>query len=60
MNIPELRKRIESIRAMRESGNSLEKNFIKYPYRFIQNKEAESSQIIIPVVSSEKREYLPV
>ena len=58
--IEELKRRIDAIKSLRESWNSLERNFVNYPYRFIQNNEAKDSQIIIPVVSSEKREYLPV
>lgn len=55
-----LREKIELVKKHRQGGNTLERNFINYPYRFIQNKEANNSQIIIPVVSSESRDYIPV
>ncbi|WP_373416264.1 type IIL restriction-modification enzyme MmeI, partial [Vibrio parahaemolyticus] len=45
---------------MRENGNTVEKNFIDYPYRFVMNKEAKDFSLLIPVVSSERRKYLPV
>jgi type I restriction-modification system DNA methylase subunit len=52
--------RIENVREKRLNGNSLERNFINYSYRFVQNNEAKKSQIIIPIVSSEEREYIPI
>ena len=45
---------------MRRNGNTLERNFINFPYRFIQINEPQRSQIIIPVVSSESRNYIPI
>lgn len=60
LKIPCLKARIDSVRTLRINGNTVEKNFIDYPYRFVMNKEAKESLLIIPVVSSERRKYLPV
>lgn len=58
--IEPLRKRFEQIRDLRVNGNTLEKNFINFSYRFIQNREPKKNQIIVPVVSSERRTYIPI
>lgn len=55
-----IKERIEAVRNLRISGNTLERNFINFPYRFVQNNEPKKSQIIVPVVSSERREYIPI
>ncbi len=60
LKINVLKNKIDLVRELRANGNTLEKNFVKFSYRFIQNKEAKSNQIIIPVVSSESREYIPI
>ena len=59
-NIPPIKERITTVRNLRLSGNSLERNFVNFPYRFVQNNEPKKSQIIVPVVSSERREYIPI
>jgi len=55
-----IKQRIEAVKKLRTNGNTLEKNFINFPYRFVQNNEPKKTQIIVPVVSSEKREYIPI
>ena len=59
-NIEALKIRFEKIYELRVNGNTLEKNFTNFSYRFVQNREPKESQIIIPVVSSERREYIPI
>lgn len=58
--IPELKQRIELVRKHRESGNSVEKSFAHVPHRFVTVKRAKSSQVLIPIVSSENRRYIPI
>ncbi|MBU1658465.1 N-6 DNA methylase [bacterium] len=58
--IEALKIRFEKIYELRVNGNTLEKNFANFSYRFVQNREPKESQIIIPVVSSEKRDYIPI
>lgn len=55
-----LKTRFQKIYELRVNGNTLEKNFANFSYRFVQNREPKESQIIIPVVSSERREYIPI
>lgn len=59
-NIEPLKIKIDLVKELRINGNSLEKNFINFPYRFVQNNEPRNNQIIVPVVSSERRTYIPV
>lgn len=56
----EIARRVDSVKLVREQGNSLEKNFINFSYRFVQINEAKEHQIVIPVLSSERRQYLPI
>jgi hypothetical protein len=56
--IVELASRFDKILTLRTNGNTVEKSFIKVPYRFVMIKEANEAQILIPVVSSERREYI--
>lgn len=58
--IPELNERINRVREHRESGNSVERSFVGMPHRFVTIKRAKTSQILIPIVSSEKRKYIPI
>lgn len=58
--IPELNDRIEKVQHHRENGNSVEKSFSHVPYRFVTIKSAKYSQILIPIVSSENRKYIPI
>ncbi len=60
MSIDILNEKISAVKNLRINGNTLERNFVNYPYRFIQNKTALKNQIIIPVVSSESRDYIPI
>jgi type II restriction/modification system DNA methylase subunit YeeA len=60
LKISDIAKRINAVYEVRNAGNSLEKNFVNFSYRFVQNNEAISSQIVIPIVSSESRDYIPI
>lgn len=58
--IPELNNRIESVRSHRETGNSVERSFKNVPHKFVTTKAGKNHQFIIPIVSSEKRDYIPM
>lgn len=60
LKIPELARRVELVKQKRSRGNTLEKNFAHMPYRFVQINKANERQIIIPNVSTDRREYLPI
>lgn len=59
LDIPEIQERVAKVKSHRENGNSVEKNFIKVPYRFATIKQPKKNQIVVPTVSSERREYIP-
>lgn len=59
-NIPLLAERIQKVYEHRKNGNSVERSFYKVPHKFVTTKSGVNNQIIIPIVSSEKRQYIPV
>jgi len=59
-SIPEVVTRLSKIREYRISGSERGKLGINTPYRFERTITAKSHQIIVPRVSSERREFLPV
>ena len=58
--IPIIADRIDKVYAHRVNGNSVEKSFQRVPHKFVTTKTGEKSQIIVPIVSSDRREYIPV
>ena len=60
--IPALNQRFEAVRVFREESKAAEtRPAAKYPHRFRQIQAvATSHTLIVPQVSSERREYLPV
>ncbi|MAS87229.1 MAG: SAM-dependent methyltransferase [Micavibrio sp.] len=60
LNIPEIAERVEKVRLKRVDGNSVERSFANVPYRFVTIKQPKEYQFLIPIVSSENREYIPV
>ncbi|MDX2255203.1 MAG: DNA methyltransferase [Pseudanabaenaceae cyanobacterium bins.39] len=60
--IPEISKRIESVRFMRLSSSKVAtREGAKYPHRFDEKRQNGTEKLlIIPSVSSEGREYLPI
>ena len=62
MIIPSIAKRIEGVRKMRLASKAAStRDYAKWPFKFRQIQDvAKSHSIIIPAVSSERRQYLPV
>ena len=60
MNIPLINARVEAVRKRRTNGNTVEKTFANVPYRFVTNKRPKNSQIVLPAVSTDAREYIPI
>ena len=58
--IPEIQQRLDKIKHYRETGSERGKLGIDTPYRFERTITARSCQIIVPRVSSERRNYMPV
>lgn len=62
VQIPEIAQRIEAVKAARnaKSADAQAKKLMGTPYRFRDQYEAVSSLLVVPIVSSENRPYLPV
>lgn len=56
-----IKNRLEAVKKMRlSSKKQATKEYGKCPHRFVEIRHQELSSIIIPRVSSEKREYIPI
>ena len=60
MALPPIAERVQNVRAYRESGSDRGRMGVETPYKFERTITGTYSQLIIPRVSSERREYLPV
>lgn len=59
--IPEIKSRVESVEQVRkESRAKSTREFAKGGHRFIQIQHSPDQALIVPSVSSERREYIPV
>ena len=52
--------RFTLVKKSRLNGGKIAKNYANVPYRFYMIKESSTNQILIPRVSSIRREYLPI
>jgi len=60
-SIPEIKKRIENVYNFRIASKAKTTNgYAVIPHKFAQRSPEDSDSIIIPRVSSERREYLPI
>lgn len=60
-SIDDINLRIENCRELRASSKRAATNVLaQYPHRFGEVRHKDSEKIIIPAVSSEKREYIPM
>ena len=57
---PAARSRIEAVLAYRSTGGEVARTLVLRPHQFRYRHQCERSQILVPQVSSERREYLPV
>lgn len=58
--IPAIRKRIESVRNFRLNGAQNAKACVSRSHQFCMTNESKCPQIIIPIVSSSQRKYIPI
>ena len=58
--IPIIANRIKKVYEHRATGNSVERSFSRVPHKFVTTRTGKKSQIIIPIVSSDRREYIPI
>lgn len=59
MTIAPIAERVELVRQYREKGGDVARGLLAHPYRFRYTHTAKVSSIIIPIVSSGRRRYLP-
>ena len=52
--------RFKAVRDARLSGGKIARNYAHLPFRFYMTNESEGYQILVPRVSSVRREFLPV
>lgn len=58
--IPQVNSRIEAVRELRKEGGATAQYISDRPHQFQRMLTAQESLIIVPVTSSENRDYLPV
>jgi hypothetical protein len=60
-NIPEIKKRLELVKNFREQSSKIPtRNKAKTPYYFTEERFSDGNFILIPMVSSERRKYVPI
>lgn len=52
--------RFDAVRLVRENGGKIARNYSHVPFRFYMTNESEGPQILVPRVSSVRRDYLPI
>jgi hypothetical protein len=57
--IPPRKEKIDKVRKSREEGGKIAKNYSNSPHRFYMTNRPKASQILIPRVSSIRRDYIP-
>ena len=57
---PATKDRIEAVLAYRKTGGEVARTLVSRPHQFRYRNQAKARQILVPQVSSERREYLPV
>ena len=58
-SIPPIKERIDKVRKSRDEGGKIAKNYSNSPHRFYMTNRPKASQILIPRVSSIRRDYIP-
>lgn len=59
-SIPEVRERIDGVRRFRENGGDVARGIANRSHQFRYTNLSDSSQVVVPIVSSQARQYLPV
>lgn len=60
LSIPPIKNRIAKVIAFRKDGAENAQACLNRPHQFCMLNTAKSTQIVIPIVSSERREYIPI
>ncbi|QIK95556.1 class I SAM-dependent DNA methyltransferase [Sphingomonas sp. HDW15A] len=59
LKYPEIRQRLENIRAFRQSAGAQAKQFADAPHRFVHRPHQSGQALLVARVSSERRDYIP-
>jgi hypothetical protein len=59
-SIPPIKKRIEKTRQFRLSGGDVAKGIADRPHQFRYTHTAKSTQIVVPIHTSDRRKYIPI
>jgi hypothetical protein len=60
LNIPEIRNRVNLVKEFRENGGQSAQSRADVPHRFATRRQASKSQLVIPLTSSQRRNYIPI
>ena len=60
MSIPLVNDRIKKIKLLRENGGDVARGLVNRPHQFRYTHTGKTSIIIIPIVSSSRRDYIPL
>jgi hypothetical protein len=60
MSFKEVKERVTKVKEFRIKGAQNAQASAERPHQFVMTNECTSTQIVIPIVSSEKRRYIPV
>ena len=60
MQYPSIKDRVDKVKAYREKSGNVAKSLARFSHQFRFPKRAKEHFVIIPIVTSERREYLPV
>jgi hypothetical protein len=58
--VPEIRRRMDQVAAFRMRSSTTAQAMADRPYRFLQRAHRDTSAIVVPSVSSERRAYVPM
>ena len=56
----EMKRRFEEVREFRKDGGSTAKTVVDKPWKFALTKSSDTQTLLIPRVSSDRREYFPI
>lgn len=60
LSIPFVKSRVDAVRSARNSGTSVAKACANRPHQFCMTRRPIESMILIPEVSTERRDYIPI
>lgn len=60
LSFPDIKERVDNVREFRLKGGQVARSIAHKSHQFRYTNAATSSQIVIPIVSSEQRNYLPI